>query len=807
MKRLTALSLLLLFFITAFSRQHSGFLKGTVTATDSTPLAGATIALYRMPDTVLVKAGVAESNGAFILEGIVPASYAIRISFAGYKDHWLDTIYIPASGRLLPAILSEKETQILAGVTVTASRPILERKLGSTLINITPQVLKEANNAFDILRFAPTLYLPDSETDIEMSGKTDVQVMLNGKLVRMSGRDLIKLLKSIPAGTVAQVEVMSTPSSKYDVQGSTGIIHIKTQKAITGGLNGSIDYSHSKAVNNMGDLSNSLNYGRGRLYLSGYLAYHFGKYRTLTDETRYANPLTQPTLLMRRSSSIDQWSDPVVRLGADWFIHKKHTLGALVETERSTNKSAYTTFTDIITSPDLIDTSLSAISHAPNTRLWSTANLNYRYADTLGTELNADIDRSYYKKNNDNTVSTAGSKVNNSYIAGQELYFHNPEIIDILTFKTDYSKILPSKLKLEAGLKLSFVNNKNDNLAQYTINGNRYTDSTRTNTFRYRERIHAAYFIISKKLSQWAWQAGLRAEDTRSIGKAMRPDLSMVNQPDLRYFNLLPSLGLSFSPAPAHQLSLSAEQRIKRPDYADLQPLDYAIDQFMYHLGNPALGVQKNTNMELNYVLNNKLNITASYSRARDYFSDILFQKNDTFYEIKQNTGRLNSFNTIISYPIKPAPWWSAENRFSISHNQFTGALLEGFLKQAQWSYSIYTNHRFEVFKACILRLSAWYTAPQQQLYVSESSSASVSLSVGRSLFKKRGSIQVRYADIFKTQRRQSRVDFGNLRYQQLSTWESRSISLNFSLRFGNTTMREGRNRQTGNTDEVSRTK
>lgn len=809
MKKILIYCLLMLIINSAIGQtKDSLFIKGKINAPDGSKLTGAVASLLSVKDSSLLRGAATDENGNFSFNKLSAGEYLIKASFIGFDGFLTEPIILSDSGINLPAIALKNANVTLAAVVVSSQKPLIEQRVDATVLNINELVLKEAANAYEVLRFAPNVNLSDNEDNVEMNGKNYVEIMLNGKLVRLTGRDLVKLLKSIPSQSVSQVDIISNPSAKYDVQGNAGIINIKMKKVVNAGFNGNASVSHIKSVNNMGDLSASLNYGRGKLYITNYLAYHYGKYRTRYNETRLSNPVINPILLRRNNINIDNWRDPVLRTGIDLYLNPRHTIGGIIELERSSNKTGYTTFTDIGKSGMEADSSIFASSSAPNVRNWNTYNLNYRFTDTSGSEFNFDIDRSYYKKTNDNTIKTgSNSSIGAPYKTGPAFLFNSLEIIDLLTFKADYSKSYSSKFKLEAGLKSSFVDNKKDQLAEIMVNNSVKTDTGSTNYFKYTERINAAYATVGQKYKKWSYQVGVRFEHTNSIGISTSLKGIKINKPDTAYLNVLPSAYLSFLPNKKHSLRVSFIQKIKRPNYEDLEPVDYQIDQFYFHLGNPSLRVQKNANLELNYSYKNKLNLIASYVYTTDYFTDVLYQEQGILFERKDNTGQLKSFNFNASYPIRPTEWWSADNRVTVFNNRFTGPLLEGYLDEGKWSYTVYTSQRFAIAKEYILRLTARYNAPQQRLYFFDESSGSVSLSFGKQILKKKGTVRIGFSDIFQQQRTNTRVDFGSLQYSQRNTWESRSVSLDFSLRFGSNKIKQPRERETGNSDEKGRTK
>jgi iron complex outermembrane recepter protein len=805
MKKMMLLLVVQLLLMMQALPQDGVAVKGEIKNHQGLPLPDAVVSLHRISDTALVKAGLTNAAGQFALDRVKPGGYLVKVSHVSYKTSWVNNITVADAELSLNSLSLEPKSGNLTEVIVAARKPTVDQRIDATVINMTELVRKEAPNAFEVLRFAPNITLSDNEDAIEMAGKNLVDVMINGRVVRMSSRDLIKMLKSIPSSSVTQVDVMSNPSAKYDVQGNTGIINIRLKRTDVG-MNGNVNVSHTEAINYLGDLSSNLNYGVGNLYFTGYFAYHYGKYQTKTQQNRLAGSQGNPIVIDRDNTHLDKWSDPVFRIGADWFISKRHTIGALIEMEKSTNTTRFNAITSL-GRPNLgYDSSISTFSHSPNTRKWNTYNLNYTYEDTLGSEFNFDIDRSYYDKVDDNNVTNFFNKGGASS-NGPNNMFRTNTIIDITTVKADYIKTYKSKLKIEAGAKLSYVSTDNNQLARFMQAGQVKTDTTRTNNFQYDERIQAVYGNISKSIKKWGLQAGVRIENTIADGISTNLKNVSINKPDTSYLNVLPSVFVSYAANKNNNFRFSFTQRIERPAYEDLQPFDYPVDLFFYHLGNPGLTVQKNSNVELNYVFKNKLNVTAAFVHTTDYFSTVFFQQNDILYERIENTGRSNNFNLNISYPIRPRKWWSAENRVTIFNNHFKGPLMEGYLNDGRWSYSLYTSQRFTLPGQNILRITARYNAPKLRLYMFDQENGSLSISLGRQIFNKKGLLRIGAQDVFLTQRRITRVDFGSLKYTEKSTWESRSVFIEFSFRFGSSKIRDPRDRQTGNTDEKGRTK
>lgn len=745
-------------------------ISGIITDEKNQPLPGITLRLYHNGDSVLLQTTGTDAKGCFQLQQ--QANTYLHIQYTGYQSRIITS---PAGN--LGRIQLTPQPNLLNGVTVKTSLPFVQQGTDRTIISINSQTLKLADNALDVVRLAPGLTISDNEDAIALSGKDAVLVMINNKQVRLSSRDLIKLLKSMPTASLSQLEVMSNPSAKHDVTGNTALLNFKTKQNAIRGLTGNMDASTSLSIYNMGDVSGLFNYGTPKLAVSTYLGWHYGTY-----ETRYnKETMLNSNLLTQQNTSLDKWRDPVLRVTAEYHLNSRQTIGGLVEREVSTNKSSYET------ASQFAGQQTNTYAYNPNRRYWTTFNLNYRYADTTGNEFTADIDRAGYTKEDTSRIATDAQNV---------LQYSTHTVITITTAKVDYTHNWKNKWKIEGGAKLSAVNTDN-RFTQSDIPGNDY--------FVYREKVNSAYANLSKNYRRWGWQLGARLEQTHVKGTGTDAAGTHFQQPDSAYTNWLPAIYLSWQPLSGQHLRLSLNQRIKRPDYTDLQPFTYQTDPYHYQTGNPLLQAQKNTSAELSYTCKEKFTFTAAYTHTGNYFNPVLYRKGDITYQTTQNAGTMNNWDFNLNYPLTIRKWWTMINKASGFYNHFRGQLFGGMLDNGQWSYTASTSQRFTLPAKLQLQLSARYASPVTNLIYHQGSNANISLGLSRKLFHNQGSVGISVSDIFHTQRSITTVNFGSLRYTSYSTWESRRISLRFNWRFGNTKVQQTQDRETGNSDEKSR--
>jgi iron complex outermembrane receptor protein len=779
------------------SPAHTYTFSGYITDEMQVPLPNTTLRLYNNIDSSLLITTVSTNKGYFEFKLNSSKSYYIIITYTGFKTLKIsfDQIRSAPGGQMGYIRLKEDINQLKQAV-IKGKQPIVQQRTDRTVIVVNEQVKKLAENALDMIRLAPGITISDNEDVIQMSGKDAVEVMINDRIVKLTSRDLVKLLKSLPVDAVNQLEVMTNPSAKYEVSGNKGLLNIKTRQNTIKGITGNVDLAHSQASHGMGDLATNINYGAGKFAVSGYFAYHYGNYPSLTTTDRHLHT----ALLHQNTNSADQWRDPAMRMTAEYYINSKQVIGAIVSDEHSYNTSNYQT-SSYLDQVLLRDTSYQTNGYGPNTSHWNTYNLNYRFVDAGDTEFSFDLDRSLYNKDDQNNIANIIAGINtlngNTYKTLTD--------ITINTFKGDYTHIWKNKLKAEAGFKISGVSTNNNFLATNIVNGNAKMDNSQTNRFLYKEYVNAAYFNLSKNYGKWGLQFGLRAEYSKIKGISTDIMGNSSTKPDSSYLNLLPAAYVTYSPSAAHGFRLSFNQRVKRPNYSALQPFTYQTDAFNYETGNPALRVQKNSNAELSYTYDNRIVISSAYTHTTDFFNPVMYMVGNITYRTTLNSGTMNGWNFNLNYPAKVTKWWNMLNKLNGFYNHFNRQLYQGILNEGKWSYSLSTSQRITLPSKYSIIVSGRYNSPLQNLIYYQQSNANVSVSIGRKILKEQGSFRIGISDIFRMQRTNTLVNFGDLRYIQNETWESRRLSLSFAWRFGNKKIKETQERSTGSRDEKNR--
>ncbi len=625
--KLLTLSMLLISSSYMAQAQHSngpgnekGKINGIVTRTDSKPVEFATVTLLRAKDSSLVKGAIADVTGKYEFEGIKEGKYLVAAVNMGMKKNFSAQFTVNGSPVKVPALVLSEDSRNLKEVNVTGKRPFIEQKADKMVVNVENSIVAAGGTAMEVLQQSPGVQV-DKDDNISMRGKNGVIIMIDGKPTNMSAQDVAQLLKNMPSSNVDQIELIANPSAKYDAAGNAGIINIKLKKNSNFGTNGSVNIGGGQGKLPKFNTGLNLNHRNKQINLYGSYNYNYNRNFEQLDILR-DNLESKGRMMFDQHSYMDKTSHyHGGKAGLDYFINKNHTVGVMVNLGKSTWEGLNESNT-WIGNGENIDSSL--MTRGINLNNWNRQSYNVNYKgklDSTGKEINIDLDYSRnFEDQNNRLFSSFRDASGKMHFRGDTTRSLQPSIINIKTIKIDYTHPLKKEAKIEAGIKLSFVDSDNDSRFD-TLKGTSWEyDVNRSNHFLYKENVNAAYLNYSKQFKKLGIQAGLRAEQTHVRGNSLT--LNQIN--DTTYLNFFPSVFLSYNANKNHQWGLSYSRRLNRPSYDDLNPFEFYIDRYTKAGGNPYLRPQYSSNFDLTHTFRSFLTTAVGYSHTKDMLSRIL---------------------------------------------------------------------------------------------------------------------------------------------------------------------------------------
>jgi len=767
-----------------------------------------TVVLLKAADSSVVKTALTDQNGNFGFTVLAKGSYFYKASNMGYQTIKSKIITISDENQKVdfgPAQLVST-SQNLKEVTIAVTKPLIERKMDKVVMNVSGSAVMTGSNALEVLQKAPGVSV-DQNDNISMQGKQGVLIQLDGKQTYMSSADVANLLRNMQSTEIETIELITNPSSKYDASGNSGIINIKTKKSKSGGTNGSLNATAGYGKNFRGNAGLNLNHRTQKLNLFG--NYNYGnteRVNTITID-RISNG-TPDTYFMQAGISRRKQQNNNFKAGVDYFIDKKNTIGLLVNGYFNNGTEASMNNTLIGPSFQKVDSSLVSNSLQTNKYNNMAYNLNYKSVlDTAGSELSIDLDYSKYDGNDGSDYENDYLYANGNRIRPVSYTRNNtPSKIDIKAFKVDYNVGLSKTVKLEAGVKSSWVKTNNDLQAEELVNNNWQNDVRRSNQFIYDENVNAAYTNINKQFKNTSIQLGLRVEQTNSKGNLVTTNTVVERS----YWDFFPTLFVQQTLSKNNQLGFSYSRRIDRPSYDALNPFIYYLDQYTYNKGNPFLKPQYTNNLELSYTFMQKYMLSVGYSRTTDVITEVLLPDaaQKALYQTNENLAKNISYNANLNIPVQVAKWWSMNNNLNVFYLSFEAPDLAGTaLKTGKTSFQFKSQQSFTIVSGLTAELNGSYESPLDYGTLSIKSRYSIDAGVSKSLMNKKASLKLALSDIFNTYKNDLSSGYPGLKYDVHQKNESQIARISFTYRFGKNEVKPARRRSTGTESEQGRMK
>ena len=782
---LTAMSISIVSFA-----QNSGKILGAIKDGGNQKIIdAATISLLKAKDSSIAKVAVTDKDGNFAFENVKAGSYLVLATSLGHSKVYSNSVEISSDQDLvnvgvLQLVPIDKNLQ---EVVVSSKRQLIERRIDKTVINVDAAISNEGTTALEVLEKSPGVTV-DKDGNISLKGKQGVMVMLDGKPSYLSGQELANLLKSMPSNNLDQIEIMTNPSAKYDAAGNSGIINIKTKKNKQKGFNGSTNLSYGQGVYEKTNNSLNLNYRNGKFNVFGNVSGNYRRdFQQLDIKRKYKNADNSLNAIFEQTAHEKRYNNNYnAKIGADFYASKKTTFGVVLTGFTTPFHQTGKNTSYLKSNTGVIDSIVSSSSSETSSWKNGAINLNYRHQyDSTGRELTADLDYLTYDSHKDQNFSNASYTPdwvmkNNDLLVGEL-----PSLINIYSGKIDYSHPLKNGLKIETGLKTSFV--ETDNTAgYYNIVGNaKVVDYDKTNQFVYKENINAAYLNMNKQIKKWGLQAGLRLENTNynghQFGNPQRADSAFKRS----YTGLFPTMYISYNASEKNQFGFSYGRRINRPNYEDLNPFMFFLDKYTYGSGNPFLKPSYAHTFEASHTYNQFLTTTVNYSNTKDLFAEIFEQKGYATIVKQGNFGTVNSASISMSAQKPVVKWWTAIVYTEYNYSDYKGFLNGDNVHIKAGNFLVNINNQFKFSKGWSAELSGFYRTKGIEGQIMIQAMGQLNAGVQKQVLKNKGTLKLNISDMLHTMKANGEINFQHTEATFHQERDSRVATISFSYRFG----------------------
>ena len=734
-------------------RVAAGRISGTITdAATSKPVSYASVAVLDGAGNP-VNGGVAGDDGKFVLAGIPAGTYTVQISFLGYTNISRTGVVVTAGeATALGNIGLAASAQKLGEVVVTGQKAIIEERVDRTVYNAENDQTTRGGDATDVLKRVPLLSV-DLDGNVSLRGSSNIKVLINNKPSTITASSVADALKQIPADQIKTVEVITSPSAKYDAEGSGGIINIITKTNNLRGATLGVDLSGGFRSSNLG-LNGSLRTGKMGFSLGGFgrAQYNVPGEFSNTQLTKGSTPTTtQQSANTRQQGIFGRYT-----LGWDFDIDKFNSLQASVAYGTRSGQSyqdkllrnSYNTATGALLSSDLRNTFSKDISGTVD------ASLNFTHSFEKPQH---EISLLTLFSRNDRTNSFTNNVLNTTDATSlaRSIVNDNPSYNEEYTVQLDYQNPISKTQILEMGAK-NILRRVNSDYATTSFGANGEVvpsvGLSSNNIFNYRQNVTAGYVAYTLGLPKgFTLKPGLRYEYT-TISADFANSTTPVNIPD--YGVLVPSVNFSRKLANGNVLKLAFNRRIQRPSLQFLNPNRNAQNPKNVSEGNPTLDPEFTNNYELGY--------STAYKRLNLNFSSFVRNTTGSIEAIRriegtdvivtsfQNIGQQNAYGGSVFANINNGKFninagtdfyyvTLTNNVSDINYN----ASNEGFVMSGR----LFGSYNFTPVWG--VQGFAFYRGNQVQLQGNQSGQGFYTLGVKRDFAEKRGSIGFGFDNFF----------------------------------------------------------
>ena len=782
-------------------------LTGSVVDENARKVEFAAVVLLHADDTAkVVRTTATDTLGLFAMAGVPAGRYQLRVVSLGYRVTRGAPFTVSATTAVtpLPALQLTHESKTLGEVVVKGEPPMVERSLGKLTLNVANSFFNTATNALEVLRRAPGVQVSPLGA-ITLNGTITPVVYLDGRQLPLTSEEL----QSISTEDVAQVEITSNASARYDGT-ARAVINIKLKRDKTLGLRG-VTYAggslnrryagYDAGISSTYKAKKWVYYGRvGFSEINNFI--RIASQRIVRQPEGGRTDFDMATFHHSRPRPLSY------QASADYSITKRQTVGFLVRgfssrdvdvTNSTTGVDTYSDGGQRFTSYQLPSTTLGDARLTSN-----TFDLSYKgLLNDKEDELVAYLDYAKFTTAETQDFRTVfPSAEENTLRFPQVLLGRFPNTTDLRSLRTDYTHSLSKATKMSLGAKLTRTKTDNELLYDTLATDGAYArDASRSNRFVYKENITAGYGGLSTEKGKNAVDAALRVEYTHSLGNS----LTLQKAVRRGYYRWLPSLQAQHKFDEQNTVAVTFARKMRRPSFYDLNPFQFYTSPYEYIEGNPFLLPATVTVTELRYT-HKDFTVTAGYELVRDQISQLPIQDERTkvIRYTRTNLDKVREVTLTLTAPITLTKWWRMQNTAVFFHTETTSNFDGAAIDTRAWSLLANGQQVFTLPKNTTLEVSYNYSAPSAGQIYRIRSSGTVNVSLQKKVLEGKGNVQLTAADVFNTYRESFYGQFNGIDVDIRQTRNVQQLSARFTYRFGNSTFSR-RARVTGSAEDEGR--
>lgn len=777
------ISFLSIFFsVHLFSQEVNVSIK--VVNRKNEPVSFASFTVTRRNDTAVRQQNISDSLGiaTFKLENNV--QYNIRITSVNYLP--VEKGITVTTHHNFFSFIAEDLPKTLRGVTVTSTRPLMRQEDDKTIVDPEP-IAAASTNAYEILEKTPGVFV-DQDGNVYLTSMTPAAIYINGREMKMSTSDIATMLKNLPPNAISKIEILRTPSAKYDASGTTGgIVNIVLKKGVKIGMTGSAVAGMQQGSYGNQFFSFNLNNNTGKK--NSFINLNYSKRNSfeeiITDRFFAPDSMLSQQAFTKYPGTVYFGGFGVTNsLAKSWDID----YGGSVSYNNFDNNTENLSAIKKISSDDTITNNLNRVNNNGYTLNIRNGFEFTKKLDTVGSEWDNDLFHNYTENNSNQAFSTFYYSPF-PIVTGGDGVGDNKR--NLFTARSDLKLKMKNRFTFETGIKSSLLVFKSVTNYFNESGGLRSKDAGRTNTFRYDENVNAAYLQGSKTVGKnIIIKMGARLENTNMEGRQFVPaDTSFtIHRTDLFPYIYISKKVMTIA---GYELRsyLVYRRTITRPVYDQLNPFPRYIDQYLSEVGNPALRPQFTKNYEANISVNERPLLAIGYNDTKDIFTNVVYQADTSqsvAYRTYDNLGKNKELYLRGLGAIPPGKKYFFVLGAQYNHNFYDGLYENKPLAFKKGSWTFFTYHQLKLDKRSQVTLNGFIRVKGQQQFYELSNFGALNTSINRQFMKqKQLIITLSMNDIFYTNQNDFTIQQGSVKASGTRKADTQRFGINIRYNFG----------------------
>ena len=767
-----------------YNSQKEFTISGIISSLDDNELLEyATITLLDPKNSSVITGGISDSSGKFSIP-VEKGNYNILVEYISFKNLTLNEVEID-NNLNLGKIKLELDYKSLGEVEIIAEETSVEVKLDKKIYTVGRDLSVRGGNAGDVLDNIPSVSV-DIEGNILLRGNDAARILINGKPSSLVGIDS-KFLQQLPSDAIEKVEVITSPSARYEAQGSGGIINIILRKSKKLGLNGSLSSSIGDPKRNA--LSSNLNYRDGKLNFFNSSGWNDnltpgGGY----NNSEYYNGDEPSTFFQEDRQRERSRTGYFLNNGVEWYLSDKTSIVSSFFFNRAESDNIQNNFIDQV----------DGFGGNILNQIHQTENEN---ADDFNREYNfnyeTNFDESGQKLTIDLQLDNSEDYENGNVLRDNVLdeIINTKEENNSYLIKADYVYPIGENKQFEAGIRVSEDNDIIDYKVFEDIDSEIIEDLNQSNIFQYKEQINALYTQYGVKVEdKFSFLLGLRVENTvKDINQLTTQDFINKNET-----GLFPTFNFGLEITEEETLTFGYNRRIRRPWSRFINPFPSKTSPINIFRGNPDLNPTYSNNIDIGYLKRFKssftINTSAYFQRSTNTFNFINEETGETIilngidvpvverFPINLSTNERIGFELNLSY--RKGRKWNINSNFNLYSNKVEGSYNDFVFDNESLSWSFRLNNKLTLPGNIEWQTRMNYRGPEETAITKREGNLSIDLAFSKELFNDNASLTFNVRDLldqggWKTE------TFNQTFYNDSEfRWRERSFTLNFTYRF-----------------------